>query len=39
MLWQYPAVPAAMFWVSLAYPAYYFLLSFLLHFSLISSKT
>jgi phosphatidylcholine synthase len=39
MLWQYPAVPAAMFWVSLAYPAYYLLLSFLLHFSLISSKT
>ena len=39
MLWQYPAVSAVVFWVSLAYPAYYFLLSFGLHFRLISSAT
>jgi len=32
MLWQYPAVSALVFWVSLVYPAYYFLLSFALHF-------
>ena len=34
MLWQYPAVSEPVFWVSLAYPAYYFLLSFALHFRL-----
>jgi phosphatidylcholine synthase len=39
MLWQYPAVSAPVFWLSLAYPAYYFLLSFRLHFSQISSRT
>jgi phosphatidylcholine synthase len=39
MLWQYPAVSPGMFWVSLVYPAYYLLLSFLLHFKLISSET
>jgi phosphatidylcholine synthase len=39
MLWQYPAVSELVFWASLAYPAYYFLLSFLLHFRLISSAT
>jgi phosphatidylcholine synthase len=32
MLWQYPAVSRPVFWASLAYPAYYFLLSFWLHF-------
>ena len=32
MLWQYPAVSETAFWVSLAYPLYYFLLSFRLHF-------
>jgi phosphatidylcholine synthase len=32
MLWQYPAVSQAAFFVSLAYPAYYLLLSFALHF-------
>jgi phosphatidylcholine synthase len=37
MLWQYPAVPRALFWISLAYPVYYFLLSFWLHFRRISS--
>ena len=31
MLWQYPAVSRALFWVSLVYPAYYFALSVLLH--------
>jgi phosphatidylcholine synthase len=35
MLWQYPAVSALLFWVSLAYPTYYFLLSFALHFGLV----
>ena len=35
MLWQYPAVSEAVFWTSLTYPAYYFLLSFALHFRLI----
>jgi len=39
MLWQYPAVSALVFWASLVYPAYYFLLSFALHFRLISSVT
>jgi phosphatidylcholine synthase len=38
MLWQYPAVPPALFWISLAYPAYYFLLSFWLHFRPTSFK-
>jgi len=32
MLWQYPAVSQAAFFVSLAYPAYYLLLSVALHF-------
>jgi phosphatidylcholine synthase len=32
MLWQYPAVSETAFWVSLAYPLYYFVLSFRLHF-------
>jgi len=35
MLWQYPAVSEGVFWTSLTYPAYYFLLSFALHFRLI----
>jgi phosphatidylcholine synthase len=35
MLWQYPAVSRLLFWGSLEYPAYYFLLSFALHFRLI----
>jgi phosphatidylcholine synthase len=39
MLWQYPAVSEVVFWASFAYPAYYFLLSFALHFRLISSAT
>jgi phosphatidylcholine synthase len=39
MLWQYPAVSGPVFWVSLAYPAYYFLLSFRLHFRRIPSQT
>jgi hypothetical protein len=39
MLWQYPSVSGPIFWVSLAYPAYYFLLSSALHFRLISSAT
>jgi phosphatidylcholine synthase len=39
MLWQYPAVSGWVFWLSLAYPAYYFLLSFWLHFRRISSET
>jgi phosphatidylcholine synthase len=34
MLWQYPAVSRPMFWISLAYPAYYHVLSFALHFRL-----
>jgi len=33
MLWQYPNVSPAITWTSLAYPAYYFGLSFILHFS------
>jgi len=36
MLWQYPRVSPALFWGSLAYPAYYMLLSFRLHFRRIS---
>jgi phosphatidylcholine synthase len=36
MIWQYPAVSDLAFRVSLAYPAYYFLMSFGLHFRLIS---
>lgn len=39
MLWQYPAVSRPVFLVSLAYPAYYMLLSLALHFRLISSET
>jgi phosphatidylcholine synthase len=39
MLWQYPALSEAVFWVSLAYPAYYLLLSLALHFRLISLAT
>jgi phosphatidylcholine synthase len=39
MLWQYPAVSRALFWTSLAYPAYYFLLSFALHFRMTSPET
>jgi phosphatidylcholine synthase len=35
MLWQYPAVSDLAFWVSFAYPAYYFLMSFALHVRLI----
>ena len=31
MLWQYPAVSRPIMWVSLAFPAYYFALSFRLH--------
>jgi len=36
MLWQYPAVPRPLFWASLAYPAYYLMLSFGLHVRRIS---
>jgi phosphatidylcholine synthase len=32
MLWDYPVVWRPVFWVSLAYPGYYFVLSFRLHF-------
>lgn len=39
MLWQYPAISEWVFWLSLAYPSYYFLLSFWLHFRRISSTT
>lgn len=31
MLWQYPGVSRALFWISLAYPVYYFGLSIALH--------
>lgn len=31
LLWQYPAVPRVLFYVSLLYPAYYVLLSLILH--------
>jgi phosphatidylcholine synthase len=34
MLWQYPAVSRPLFLVSLAFPAYYLILSFALHFRL-----
>ena len=33
LLWQYPADSRAVFWLSLAFPAYYLLLSFALHLS------
>jgi phosphatidylcholine synthase len=39
MLWQYPAVSERVFWLSLAYPSYYFLLSFWLHFRRSPSRT
>lgn len=39
MLWRYPAVPRALFLVSLAFPVYYGLLSLGLHFGLIRSDT
>jgi len=39
MLWQYPAVSEPVFWLSLAYPSYYFLLSFRLHFRRSPSRT
>jgi phosphatidylcholine synthase len=39
MLWQYPAVSRLVFWVSLTYPAYYFLLSWGLYFGCIRSRT
>jgi phosphatidylcholine synthase len=39
MLWEYPVVSLGAFWISLAYPAYYLLLSFALHFRLIRSET
>lgn len=39
MLWQYPADSRPLFVVSLAFPVYYFLLSFGLHFRLIRSRT
>ena len=32
MLWEYPNVSRRAFWASLAYPAYYFAVSLLLHF-------
>jgi phosphatidylcholine synthase len=32
MLWEYPNVSRGAFWASLAYPAYYFAVSLLLHF-------
>jgi phosphatidylcholine synthase len=32
MLWQYPAVSPPVLWASLVFPAYYYLLSFTLHF-------
>ena len=34
MLWQYPAVSRPVVWVSLAFPTYYFALSFVFHFRL-----
>jgi phosphatidylcholine synthase len=36
MLWQYPDVTRGLFLASLAFPLYYFLLSFALHFSLMT---
>jgi phosphatidylcholine synthase len=39
MLWQYPAESRTLFWVSLVYPAYYMVLSLLLHFRVVSSET
>ena len=39
MLWQYPAVSGTVLWSSLTYPIYYLLVSFALHFRLISSET
>ena len=38
MLWNYPIVSRPLFYVSLAFPAYYFLLSFWLHFRTTSSR-
>ena len=38
MLWNYPVVSRPLFYVSLAFPAYYFLLSFWLHFRMTSAK-
>ncbi|HET9362414.1 MAG TPA: hypothetical protein VFO58_21830 [Vicinamibacterales bacterium] len=32
MLWQYPAVSPPVLWASLVFPAYYYVLSFTLHF-------
>ena len=37
MLWQYPAVSPSLFVISLAFPIYYGLLSFALHFRVMSS--
>jgi phosphatidylcholine synthase len=39
MLWQYPAISRPLFFASLAFPVYYLVFSFGLHFRLISSKT
>jgi phosphatidylcholine synthase len=38
MLWQYPAVSAELFFISLAFPVYYIGLSLALHFRLIRSE-
>ena len=38
MLWQYPAVSAELFFISLAFPVYYIVLSLALHFRLIRSE-
>ena len=34
MLWQYPAVSRQLFFISLAFPVYYVVLSLVLHFRL-----
>lgn len=38
MLWQYPAVSAELFFISLAFPVYYIVLSLALHFRLVRSE-
>ena len=37
MLWQYPAVSSKLFFISLAFPVYYIVLSLALHFRLVRS--
>jgi phosphatidylcholine synthase len=38
MLWQMPGVSAFLFWLSLAFPVYYVILSVALHFGLLSAE-